>query len=482
MYFKTELVAFAPALAGVRSWCAAMGARACSALAAALFIISAAHAQPIEIDRVFAVVDDDVVLKSEFDERWAQIEAQIQQTPAGQRPPTAEIRKQLLDQLVLEHLQMQMAERAGVRIDDNMLNRAMESIAAQNNLSFEQFRQALDAQGLYESTRAALRDQITLDELQRNAVNRRIEISRQEIENYLRSETGMQEIAPEYHVAHVLIPNKEGESATRHGELATLLYERIKNGEDIRAIAASRQVGGIEVGGGDLPWGKVETLPSMFRTVVPTMKPGEVKEPFTSQSGYHIVQLLETRGGAEQAQNQSKVRHILIKPNEIRTEAQAEALINTLYQRIKNGEDFADVARQNTDDAQSMVAGGDLDWIADGMLPPDFMEVVNNTPVGTMTPPFHVSTGWHIIEVLDRRVQDVTEESKRFQAENILRQRKFDSELQNWLAEMRDTHYIDIKEPEFKDADEEDAADTAEDAEVEAFGGSAEEEEEAADN
>jgi peptidyl-prolyl cis-trans isomerase SurA len=445
---------------------------------ATLLLSAVAQTQPIEIDRVFAVVDDDVVLKSEFDERWAQIEAQIQQTPVGQRPPTAEIRKQLLDQLVLEHLQMQMAERAGVRIDDNMLNRAMESIAAQNNLSFEQFRQALDEQGLYESTRAALRDQITLDELQRNAVNRRIEISRQEIENYLRSETGMQEIAPEYHVAHVLIPNKEGESATRHGELATILYDRIKEGADIRQIAASRDINGVEVGGGDLPWGKVETLPSIFRAIVPTMSAGEVKEPFTSPNGYHIVQLLETRGGAQQAQNQSKVRHILIKPNEIRTEAQAESLINSLYQRIQAGEDFGDVARQNTDDDQSMVAGGDLDWIADGMLPPDFMEVVNNTAVGEMTAPFHVSTGWHIVEVLDRRVQDVTEESKRFQAENILRQRKFESELQNWLAEMRDTHYIDIKEPEFADAevDEDEVADAADDAEVDAFGDADEEE------
>jgi peptidyl-prolyl cis-trans isomerase SurA len=452
-------------------------------LAVALLLLAAVvRAQPIEVDRVFAVVDDDVVLKSEFDARWAQIEQQIAQTPVGQRPPTAEVRKQLLDQLILEHLQMQMAERAGVRVDDNMLNRAMESIAQQNNLSFEQFRQALDAQGLYESTRAALRDQITLDQLQSGAVNRRIEISRQEIENYLRSEAGMAEIAPEYHVAHVLIPNKEGESAERHRELAALLYDRIEQGDDIRRIATSGMVNGIAVSGGDLPWGKVETLPSIFRAVVPTLSAGEVSEPFTSPNGYHIVQLLETRGGAQQAQNQSKVRHILIKPNEIRTDAQAEALIKSLYQRIQNGEDFADVARQNTDDPQSMVAGGDLDWIADGMLPQDFMDVVNNTPVGTMTPPFHVSTGWHIIEVLDRRVQDVTEESKRYQAENILRQRKFESELQNWLAEMRDTHYIDIKEPEFAKAedDEDDTANAANDAEVNAFG--SEDEDAAAEN
>ncbi len=444
------------------------------------FVSGAVHSQPREVDRVFAIVDDDVVLKSEFDERWAQVEAQIAQAPPGQRPPPIpELRKQLLDQLILEHLQLQMAERAGVRVDDNMLNRALENIAAQNNLTFEQFRQALDAQGLYQSTRSALRDQITLDQLQNGAVNRRIEISRQEIENYLRSESGMQAIAPEYHVAHVLIPNDANVSATRSSELATILYERIKGGENILGIVAQRQVGGIAISGGDLPWGKVEALPTVFQNVVPTLSPGEVAEPFTSPNGHHIVQLLETRGGAQNTQEQSKVRHILIKPNEIRTEAQAEALIRSLYQRIKNGEDFGDVARQNTDDAQSIVAGGNLDWIADGMLPPDFMEVVDNTPVGTMTEPFRVSTGWHIVEVLDRRVQDITEESKRFQAERILRERKFESELQNWLTEIRDTHYIDIKEPEFADKKEDD--EEADTTAVSAFGADGAEEETAED-
>jgi peptidyl-prolyl cis-trans isomerase SurA len=463
--FKSLLWAFGPASAGL-----------CSALAMSLVLATGVQAQPQEVDRVMAVVDDDVVLKSEFDERWAQIEQQLAQQPVGVRPPTAELRKQVLDQIVLEHLQLQMAERAGVRVDDNMLNQQLARIAESNNLTFEQFRDMLGAQGLYESTREALRNEMLIGQLQGGSVNRRIEISRQEIENYLRSETGMTQIAPEYLVAHVLIPNSPTVSTTLQAELATILKERISEGADIQQIFSSGAVSGIPVSGSVLNWGKLETLPTPFQPVVPTLEAGEVAEPFTSSSGYHIVQLLETRGGTELAQNQSQVRHILIKPNEIRTEAQAEALIHELHQRIVNGEDFGDVARQNTDDTTSMVAGGDLDWIADGMLPPDFMEVVNATPVGTLTEPFRASTGWHIIEVLDRRVQDVTEENKRMQAERILRERKFETELENWLTELRDTHYIDIKDPEFAEADIDEDEDEETSAEAEGFGRDEEEE------
>ncbi len=431
--FLSSIWALAPAFAGV------------------LFLTSLVQAQPAQVDRVFAIVDDDVVLKSEFDERWAQIEAQIAQA-TGPVPPTAELRKQVLDQIILEHLQLQMAERAGVRVDDNQLNSALAEIAQNNNMSFEQFRDVLNGQGLYESTRAALRNEILIGQLQGGAVNRRIEISRQEIENYLRSETGQTQIAPEYHVAHILIPNNANTSAPRQAELAQILADRIKEGANIVELAASGQISGIAVSGGDLGWGKPENLPSIFREIVPTLAAGEVGAPFTSPNGHHIVQLLETRGGTQLAQDQSQVRHILIKPNEIRTEEQAEALIRQLHQRIVAGEDFEDVARQNTDDANSMVAGGNLDWISRGQLPDDFMEKVETTPVGTLTEPFKVSTGWHVIEVLDRRVQDVTEENKRFQAERILRERKFATELENWLTEIRDTHYIDIKEKEFVDA------------------------------
>ncbi|HHX83337.1 MAG TPA: molecular chaperone SurA, partial [Pseudomonadaceae bacterium] len=182
----------------------------------------------------------------------------------------------------------------------------------------------------------------------------------------------------------------------------------------------------------------------VFQQVVPTMQSGEIGEPFLNGSNWHIVHLLETRGGASLSVEQFQVRHILIAPNMIRTEEQAENLIHELYARIQAGEDFADIARQNTDDQASIVAGGNLDWIEDGMLPPDFLAQVRETPVGNLSAPFRVSTGWHIIEVLDHRIQDVTEDNKRFQAQRVLRDRKFENERQNWITELRDTSHIEL--------------------------------------
>ncbi|MES2623797.1 MAG: peptidylprolyl isomerase, partial [Pseudomonadota bacterium] len=336
----------------------------------ALSGIGGAHAQPAAVDKVVAIVDDEVVLKSEFDQRWVQVEEQIAKA-TGPVPPTAELRKQVLDQIILEHLQMQMANRAGVRVDDNQLNQAMNTIAQQNKMTFEQFTEVLQQQGLYESTRDALRKELIIGQFQNGAVNRRIEISRQEVENFLRSETGATETAPEYHVAHILIPNNGAASTDRQAALAEVLYTQISEGANIAELIARKEINGITISGGDLGWNKPEGLPSVFATVVPALESGEVSKPFTSPNGYHIVQVLEMRGGTALKLDQAQVRHILIKPNEIRTEAQAEALVRELYQRIQNGEDFADVARQNSDDENSIVSGGNLDWVYDGMVPPD---------------------------------------------------------------------------------------------------------------
>lgn len=399
-------------------------------------------AEPAQIDRVIAVVNDNVVLKSEFDERWKQVQQQIA-SAKGAVPPIETLRKQLLDQLVLENLQLQLAKHAGVRIDDNQLNQALAGLAQQNNMSFEQFTKVLQQRGIYDATRDAYRKELTIQQFQYGSVKRRINISRQEVENYLRSEAGTAAIAPEYHVAHILIPGDPKD--TQHAELAQKLYEQIRSGADILQLAASHEILGMTVNGGDLGWHKLEDLPSVYSTIVPKLGAGEVSKPFSSSSGHHIVKVLEIRGGSTLKLDQSKVRHILIKPNEIRTEQQADTLIHELYQRIKKGEDFAEIARRNSEDPNSMVAGGELGWVNDGMLPADFMTIVHKTPVGTMTEPVRLATGWHIIEVEDHRIEDATEENKRNQAMQILGQRKMENELQNWLTEIHDTNYIDIK-------------------------------------
>ncbi len=406
--------------------------------------------EQISLDKIIAVIDDDVLLKSEFDMRWAQIQAQLDALE-GPRPDETELRKQLLDQLIIENLQMQMATRAGVRVDDNQLNQAMNTIAQQNNMDFQQFQQVLEQQGVYLQTREQLRKDIILQQFQTGSVNNRIDITRQEVENYLRSQAGQSDIAPEYRVAHILIENADGPQQSRRDELAQFLHQQLENGAEILQFIASGEVSGIPVGGGDLGFRKAEALPSMFRDVVPGMTLGEISEPFTSSSGWHILQVKDIRGGASLEIEQYHVRHILIQPNEIRTESQAEDLINEIYQRIQDGEDFGDIARQLTDDESSIVAGGDLDWITFGQFPPEFLAVVQDLEVGKMSEPIRLESGWHIMELLDTRIEDMTDENMRFQAQQILRQRKFENELENWLTELRDTAYVDIKmdlEPE----------------------------------
>ncbi|MAM71610.1 MAG: molecular chaperone SurA [Gammaproteobacteria bacterium] len=407
------------------------------------FAVSALSASAQLSDRVIAVVDEDVILQSEFDARVEQI---IANNSGRNLPPRAELREGVLDQLIIESLQLQLAERSGIRIDDNRLNQALTQIAAQNNMSFEQFRNVLNQDGQYLEFREQIRRDLMINNLQTGTINQRITITRQEIANYLRSEAAQTDIAPEFRVHHILIPVENPLQNQLQEELADLLYQQIQDGASILDLAASQQILGIPVSGGDLAgWRKTENLPTMFRPVVPTLDVGEVSEPFTSDSGFHIVEVVEKRGGVDLQVNQSHVRHIMLRPNEIRTPQQTRELIFELHERIRGGEDFGDLARVYTDDPTSMVSGGDLDWVTEGQLPPPFEAALSEVPVGEMSEPFQVGQDWHIAEVLERRVEDVTEENRRFQAEQILRERKFETELQNWLSEIRDTAYIDIK-------------------------------------
>jgi peptidyl-prolyl cis-trans isomerase SurA len=395
-------------------------------------------------DKVIAIVDDDVILKSELDNRMETIRANGS-IPRG--ISYDELESQVLEQLIMENLQIQLAIRSGIRVDDNSLNQTLNAIAQQNNMSFDEFRATLNETGQYLSFREQVRQDMIINNFQNGSINQRITITRQEIENYLRSEAAQADISPEYRVQHVLVPVDNPAQNDQQEELANLIYQQIQDGADILELAASRQILGLPVGGGDLAgWRKVDALPTMFRSVVPSMKVGEVTEPFTSDSGFHIVKLVEKRGGIDLQVNQNQLRHILIRPNEIRTEQQTDQLIHELYQRIKDGEDFGDLARVYTDDPGTMVSGGNLDWMTEGQLPPIFESVVNGLEVGEISEPFqNEDSGWHIVQLLDRRIEDVTEENARFQAEQILRQRKYDNELQNWLTEIRDTAYVNIK-------------------------------------
>ena len=412
-----------------------------------IFLLSIYPVQAQLTDKVIAIVDDDVILKSELDARMAAVRGQIAEGTIPRALDNDELESQVLEQLIMENLQSQLAIRSGIRVDDNNLNQALTNIAQQNNMSFDEFRSVLNAEGQYLSFREQVRQDMVINNFQSGSINQRITITRQEIENYLRSEAAQIDISPEFRVQHILVPVNNPAQTELQEELANLLYQQLQDGADILELAASRQILGLPVGGGDLAgWRKIESLPTMFRPVVPSMEVGEVTEPFTSDSGFHIVKLAEKRGGVDLQVNQTRLRHILIRPNEIRTAQQTEELIHELYQRIQDGEDFGDLARVYTDDPGSMVSGGDLGWMTEGQLPPIFESVINELEPGDIAQPFqNEDGGWHIAQLQERRVEDVTEENARFQAEQILRQRKYDNELENWLTEIRDTAYVNIK-------------------------------------
>ncbi len=436
----------------------ARGPQAWASIAIVLFTLvsgSSAWAQREVLDKVVAIVDEGVVLQSELEARLAQVREQS--AAAGQPLPAAdELRTQLIETLVVENLQTQLAERMGIRYDDDTINDVIGSIGQQNNMTFDEYVTVLEGQNDYLNTRNQIRKELTLRDLQRGMVNRRINITDQEIENFLNSEMGRVTMAPDYLVDQTLIVVGEDDTddmIQAKEQFAQQMLEAIQGGTEFTQARAIAQRGAAatpptayQATGGELGWRKADALPTLFVDLVPTMKAGEIRGPIRSPSGFHLVYLKEVQGDITSMVNQTRARHILITPNEIRTEEQAKALIDSLYARINNGEDFAQIAREMSDDAASVVAGGDMGWANEGGMPPDFEVVIKDMEIGKVSEPFRTSFGWHIAEVQERREQDMSLEFSRQQAENTLRSRKFEIELQNWLVEIREKAYVKIIE------------------------------------
>ena len=417
-------------------------------LGLALTIVAgSASAQRVLLDKVIALVDEDVVLQSEFESRITEVQ---DNAARAERPlPQAEqLRTEILDSLVLENLQMQLAEKVSIRFNDDEINRILGTMAENNNLSFDEYLDVLNEAGVYLQTRDQVRKQMTLQELQRGMVNRRIQITEQEIDNFLNSEMGREIMAPDYLVEHMLIlVGGEETVAAKQGKLryASDLLARIDEGENFAAVrAAASQARLFEINATEFGWLKAEALPNLFREIVEGMEIGDAEGPIEAGNGFHLIQLANKAGGAEQMVKQTNFRHIMLTPNEIRDEQQTEDAIREFRQQILDGEDFATLARQNSDDDTSVVAGGDMDWINEGQLPLDMEAVIDSLEIENLSEPFRTGNGWHIAEVIERRVADLSTIYTRNQAERSLRNRKFDLELQNWLIEIREEAFVEF--------------------------------------
>ena len=405
---------------------------------------SLASAQIEVLDQVVAIVDDDIILASELQERVQGVRSTMESR--GVEVPSDDVLiRETLDRLILDSIQLQLANRYGVRIPDQQLDEAMTRLARQNGLTLEQFRIALEQSGQsYAAAREGLRDDLAIQRVQQGNVMRNINISEQEIDNFLTTEEGEAMTQPEYQVVQALLSISRGEDAAEIAAKESYVNEVLSNIQSGQPF--EQAVSGTEpyaFTGGDLGWRKLGDLPSMFADTVPTLTVGEVTS-VRSSSGLHLIYLADAVGG-EQLVRQTDVRHILVKPTEVLNEQAAEDLVVELKARIEGGEDFGELARQYSDDIGSATEGGNLGWTNPGQMVPEFEATMAGTAEGSISQPFRSEFGWHILEVKARRDKDFSGEVRRNQVAGYIRDQKYQEELDAWLRKIREEAFVDIK-------------------------------------
>ncbi|MDE2148225.1 MAG: LPS assembly protein LptD [Gammaproteobacteria bacterium] len=405
------------------------------------------HHTPQMLDRIVAVVNDGVILRSELDQ--AIVRAQNDMRSRGISPPSADaLQGQVLEQLILIKVQTQRAEQDGLKVDDNALNSAAENIAQRNGMSLEQFTARLATEGIdLASFRDQVRDQILIARVREKEVIPRIQVTEQDVDLYLANQGANSD--REYRLAHILIAVPDGADAkTRQArrDKAEKLDAALKAGADFTQAAIANSDDPQALQGGDLGWRKFSQLPTLFESVLPQMKPGQVSDVLEDANGFHIVKLEDTRdAGQRQTVEETHVEHILLAPNAIRDDDASKALAEQLYQKIVAGADFATLAKQYTDDTGSKAQGGDLGWQPPGVFVPEFQQHIDALQPGQVSRPFRSKFGWHIVKVLGRRTQDVTEQAIRARARQTIAQRREQEEYQSWLRRLRDSAFVDIR-------------------------------------
>ena len=416
----------------------------------ALFLGTAASAAVQPLDKVVAIVDNDVIMQSQLDQRVHEVQQTIAKRGAG-LPPPGVLDQQVLERLIVENLQLQIGERSGIRITDEELNQAIGTIAQRNNMSVEQFRAALARDGLsYEDARDQVRREMIISRVRQRRVAERVQVTEQEVKNFLASDLGKMQLSEEFRLANILIPTPESansEAIQAAARQAGDVYQQLKQGADFGQLAIAKSASETALEGGDMGWRKAAQLPPPFDRMLSTMAVGDVTEPMRTPGGFIILKILDKRGGEAQVRDEVHVRHILIKPSEIRSEEETKRLTQKLYDRIVAGEDFTELAKNFSEDPGSALHGGDLNWIDPNALVPEFREVMAKTPQGQLSKPFKSPYGWHVLEVLGRRATDSTNQAREQQAMTVLRNRKYDEELQTWLRQIRDEAYVEIKLP-----------------------------------
>ena len=403
------------------------------------------------IDGVAAIVNEGVVLKSQLREQTEMIIARAGKTnPPMQLPPPNILREQLLERLILTEIQLQRAERIGLQVSYQMLSQAIGRIAAQQGIAFEDMPAALAADGIvYTVFRRELRDELTLDQLQRIDVGQRIRVSPREIQQCIANVEGSVAINSDYNLSHILISMPESASAEQIEDAkakADDIYKQLQDGADFSEMAIRYSDAQTSLDGGSLGWMKGEQLPTLYTDVVVEMQEGDVSNPFRRSSSFHIIKVNEMRSAIQRSEiDQVNVRHILVTPNEIIDDETAKQRLEDAIKRIGEGEDFGEIAKLLSDDPGSANNGGEMGWTGPGTFVAEFDEVVKDSEIGVVSKPFHSPFGWHILEVLDRRVYDNTEDLKESNCDGRIRNSKMEEESLLWIRRLRDEAFVDLR-------------------------------------
>lgn len=417
--------------------------RGLPAAAAAAFFLFALPGTASELDRVAAVVNGDVILVSEVERRFRHLVFDLRQT--GSRLPTQEaLVRRALDELILERLQLGIAERLGLRVSDARLERTIESIARRHNATLADLGRALAAGGIpFADFRERIRNDLIVEGVRRREVLNRIRVSDEEVVRYLSLPDRAPAEGEEYLVGHILIARAGGDTAARAA--AEDVLRRLRAGESFAALARRHSSGARASEGGILDWRPAAALPSLFAGVIPGLAPGDTSDIIESSSGFHIVRLLDVRAAGQSVVSQTHAAHILVTLKPLVSDDDARLRLERLRERILQGEDFGELARFHSDDTASAVRGGDLGWLSPGDAAPEFEAMMNAMEEGDLSEPFKSSFGWHLVRVLARRDHDNTEEVRRAQARNAVFQRKANEELTAWLGELRDNAFVRIR-------------------------------------
>lgn len=419
-----------------------------STLLALLLPLTAAVGQIQPLDSIVAVVNDDVIVQSELN---AEIDLVLPELQARGTaiPSQAVLEKQVLERLILKRVQLQQAQRLGIEVDDATLNEAMNSIAGRNGMSLEQLRDTLESGGVsFDDFREDTRMQILTSRLQQQEVFQNIRVSDGEVDRFLQQEGDSLIERREVRLQHILVALPDNPSSAQVDAAKRKidgLLRRIRGGERFADLAASNSDGRRALEGGDLGWFPMAEVPSLAVEPAQTLSKGEVSAPIRSPSGFHLIGISDIKGDQPEPISQTNARHILIRTSEVVSDDDAKRRLEQLRLRLVGGDDFATLARAHSDDTGSALKGGDLGWVNPGDTVPDFEEQMDKLAPNEISQPFQSPFGWHLVQVLERRKQDTTDELMRMKAEEALRQRKGEEATDVWLRQLRDDAYVELR-------------------------------------